>query len=63
MVSPEMFRIEKKVIGVQGFQCPSCKERKNNEEGDKELFTPAGIIEEVDEFCYMGNLLDCTTMK
>jgi len=25
----------KKVSGVQGFQCPSCKEGKNIEEGDR----------------------------
>jgi len=36
------------VFGVQGFQCPSCKERKNIEEGDREQITTGGIIEEVD---------------
>jgi len=35
------------VSEVQGFQCPSCKERKNNEEGDRELVTTG------------GNVLDC----
>jgi len=35
MVSPEMFRVEK-ITGVQGFQCPSCKEGKNIEESDRE---------------------------
>jgi len=39
------------VSGVQGFQCPSCKERKNIEEGDRELITTGGRIEEV-EFCW-----------
>jgi len=58
MVSPKMFRVEK-VSWVQGFQCPSCKERKNNEEGDRELIITDGRIEEVDEFCYLGNVLDC----
>jgi len=47
------------VSGVQRFQCPSCKERKNTEEGDIELITTDGRIEEFDEFCYLGNLLDC----
>jgi len=49
----------KKVTGVQGFQCPSCKERKNIEEGDRELITKGETIEEVDEFCYLGNVLVC----
>jgi len=52
MVSPES-------EWVQGFQCPSCKERKNNEERDRELITTGGRSEEVDEFCYLGNVLDC----
>jgi len=47
------------VSEVQGIQCPSCKERKNIEKGDRELITTGGRIEEVDEFCYLGNLLDC----
>jgi len=46
------------VCGVQGFQCPSCKEGKNIE-GDRELITTDGRIEEVDEFCYLGNVLAC----
>jgi len=45
--------------GVQGFPCPSCKDSKNIEEGDRELITTGGRIEEVDEFCYLGNVLDC----
>jgi len=48
------------VNAVQSFQCPSWKESKNIEEGDRELTTTGGRIEEVDEFCYLGNgLLDC----
>jgi len=47
------------VSGVQGFQCSSCKEGKNIEEEGRELITTGGIIEEIDEFCYLGNLLDC----
>jgi len=39
------------VSGVQGFQCPSCKERKNIGERDRELIITGGRIEEVDEFC------------
>jgi len=35
------------VSGVQGYQCPSCKERKNIEEGHRELITTGGRIEEV----------------
>jgi len=37
----------KRVSGVQGFQCPSCKERKNIKEGDREHITTGGRIEEV----------------
>jgi len=48
----------KRVSGVQGIQCSSCKERKNIEEGDIALITRGGRIEEVDEFCYLGNVLD-----
>jgi len=47
------------VSGIQDFQCPSCKERKNNEEGDRELISTGGRIDEVDEFCYLGNVLNC----
>jgi len=54
----EMFRVER-LSGVQGFQCPSCKESKNIEEGNRELVTTGGRIEEVDEFCYLGNVLYC----
>jgi len=58
MVSPQMFKAEK-VSRVQGLQCPSCKERKNIEEGDRELITTGGRIQEVDEFCFLGNVSDC----
>jgi len=43
---------------VSKIQCPSCKERKNIEEGDRELNTTVRI-EEIDEFCYPGNVLNC----
>jgi len=49
----------KKLWGVQGFQCLSDKEKKNIEESDRDLITTGGSIEEVDEFCYDGNVLDC----
>jgi len=32
---------------------------KNIEVGNRELITTGGRIEEVDEFCYLGNVLDC----
>jgi len=47
----------KKVGEVQGFQCPSCKDK--NEEEDRKLITTGERIKEVDEFCYLGNVLDC----
>jgi len=46
------------VSGVQGFQCQSCKERRNIG-GDRELSTTGARIDKVDEFCYLGNILDC----
>jgi len=57
MVSPEMFRVEISDWGIS-FQCPSCKEGKNIDKGDRELITASGRIEEVDEFCYLRNVLD-----
>lgn len=49
----------KKVRGVKDFQCPSCKKGKKLEEGARDLITRGGRIEEVDEFCYLGNVFDC----
>jgi len=43
----------KRVSGVQGFPCSSCKERKNIEDAEKELITTGGKTEEVDEFWEM----------
>jgi len=40
------------------FSAP-CKERKNIEEGDREQITTGVRKEEVNEFCYLGNVLDC----
>ena len=48
----------KKVRGVKDFQCPSCR-NGNREVGVGGLITTGGRIEEVDEFCYLGNVLDC----
>jgi len=47
------------VSGVQAIQCLSCKARKNIEEGDRELITTGGRMVDVDEFCYLGNVLNC----
>jgi len=33
--------------------------KENIEEGDRKLITTGERIEEVDEFCYLGNILDC----
>ena len=49
----------KKVTGVQDFQCPSCRIGTNGVEGQRGLITTGGRIEEVDEICYLGNVLDC----
>jgi len=47
------------VSGVQGFQCQSSNERQKIEEGNRELITKGARIEEIGEFCYIGNVLDC----
>jgi len=58
MVSPEMFRVEKSEWGTR-FSVPKSKERNYVEEGIRELITTGGRIEEVNEFRYLGNVLDC----
>jgi len=47
------------VSGAQDYQRPSCKDGKNIEEGDRELITTGGRIEEDNECCFLGNELDC----
>jgi len=48
----------KRVVGVPNFQCPECKKVKVKEE--KRVGTTLGVqIEEVQEFCYLGDVLDC----
>ena len=49
----------KKVSGVQNFECPLCRRGNNRKEEERGLITTGGRIEEVDEFCYLGNVLDC----
>ena len=43
---------------VQNFQCPECKKDKVSEEKRDET-TLGRQIEEVQEFCYLGDVLDC----
>ena len=45
--------------GVQNFECPLCRRGNNRKEEERGLITTGGRIEEVDEFCYLGNVLDC----
>ena len=48
----------KRLAGVQNFKCPECKKDKVKE--DKRDGTTLGRqIEEVQEFCYLGDVLDC----
>lgn len=49
----------KKISGVQNFQCPSCKKGNKREINEGGLSITSGRIEEVDLFCYLGNVLDC----
>jgi hypothetical protein len=50
----------RKVSGVHNFQCPSCRKGNKREEVEKKHYTTTGErIEEVEEFCYLGNVLDC----
>ena len=48
----------KKLTGVQNFKCPECKKDKGREE-KRDVITLGGQIEEVQEFCYLGNVLYC----
>jgi len=38
---------------------PILQKKKNIEEGDRELIATGERIEEVNEFCYLENVLDC----
>ena len=42
------------------FKCPECKKDKVTEE-KRDGTTLGGQIEEVQEFCYLGDVLDCET--
>ena len=48
----------KKVTGIKHFQCPKCK-RGVKEEDEGGLMTKGGEIKEVQEFCYLGDVVDC----
>ena len=48
----------KRFTGVQNFHCPECKKDKVREE-KRDGITLGGQIEEVQEFCYLGDVLDC----
>ena len=48
----------KRLVGVQNFQCPECKKNKVRKE-KKDGTTLEGQIEEVQKFCYLGDVLDC----
>ena len=48
------------VNGVENFQCLACREGRNNREREEAgIVTARGRIEEVHEFCYLGDVLDC----
>ena len=50
----------KRVTGVQNFKCPKCIRGIDRVELGKEgLVIEDGRIEEVHEFCYLGDVLDC----
>ena len=51
-----MFRT-KEISWVQNFQCPECKKDKVREK--RNGATLGRQIEEVQEFCYLGDALDC----
>jgi len=47
----------KRSTGVQNFKCPECRKDRVEETCDGE--TLGGQIEVVQEFCYLGDVLDC----
>ena len=48
----------KRLVGVQNFKCPVCKKDKMRKE-KRYGTTLGGQIEEVQKFCYLGDVLDC----
>ena len=48
----------KEIRRGQNFKCPECKKDKVTEE-KRDGTTLGGQIEEVQEFCYLGDVLDC----
>ena len=47
----------KRLTVVQNFHCPECKKDKVREE-KRDGIALGGQIEEVQEFCYLGDVLD-----
>ena len=49
---------------MQNFVCPSCARKGNDgyDDGDDKvprLAVNGGILEELKQFCYLGDVLDC----
>lgn len=46
--------------GMQNFICPTCRMGQRNQENDREnLVVDGGELEEVEQFCYLGDMIDC----
>jgi hypothetical protein len=47
--------------GVRDFVCPRCTRGRGEleEEGEDEVVVDGGVIQEVQQFCYLGDVLDC----
>ena len=46
---------------VQNFVCPTCRRRGQQEQENemRDLIMEDGVVEEVESFCYLGDVLDC----
>ena len=49
-----------RLTGVRNFVCPGCRRKGDQNNGDEEEWQAADyVLEVVDCFCYLGDMLDC----
>jgi hypothetical protein len=53
----------KSLSGTQNFNCPSYKIGIKRDIAKEKLDTKRGTIEVVEDFCYLGNVLDCEAVR
>ena len=50
--------------GVQNFVCPRCEREEENDKNKRKeerirIAVNDGVLEELEQFCYLGDMLDC----